>query len=284
MNVVKAQYAGACFGVARALDIAFNACEQSMASSGGSVYTFGPLIHNPLVVASLSERGVEKIDSLDRVRPEDTVIIRSHGVTPDVMRAVHSKTVHVLDATCPFVAKAQRAASHLASEYGCVVVVGEAGHPEVEGLRAYALEEDARVVVAATIDDLPENLEGHVGVVVQTTQEKDVLDAIVAQLVSRGIAVDVKNTICTATSQRQSAAWQLAGEVDAMVVIGGRNSSNTTRLASICKNACPRTYHIEDSSEIDAAWFVGCATIGVTAGASTPDSQIDAVIDLLESL
>lgn len=279
MRVVKADYAGACYGVQRALDIAHEA-----AASHARAYTLGPLIHNPQVVRTLAEQGVGEIDSVRDVAPTDTVIIRSHGVTPQVMREVLAKTEHVLDATCPFVARAQRAAFDLARTYGCVVVVGEEGHPEVEGLTARAREAQARVIVASSAADVPDDVSGQVGVVVQTTQERDNLDEIVAKLQELGADPDVKNTICTATRQRQDAAAQLARTMDAIVVIGGRNSSNTTRLASICKAACERTYHIEDAAEIDPAWFSGCETIGVTAGASTPDDQIEAVVDVLERI
>ncbi len=279
MRVTKANYAGACYGVQRALDIANEAattCERA--------YTLGPLIHNPQVVKELAAQGVSEINSVEAVLPTDTVIIRSHGVTPQVMRDVREKTEHVLDATCPFVARAQKAAYELSSKWGCVVVVGEAGHPEVEGLTARAREAGGVVVVASSAADLPAHLKSPAGVVVQTTQEREALDAIVAELERRGIELEVRNTICTATSQRQQAAAQLARESDAIVVIGGKNSSNTTRLANICKGLCAKTYHIESAQELDPAWFDGCAQVGVTAGASTPENQIAAVVEALESM
>ncbi len=279
MKVIKAKYAGACYGVQRALDIALKAAESSE-----KAHTLGPLIHNPLVVRELASAGVDEISSVGEISPGETVIIRSHGVTPQVMRDVEAKTDKVLDATCPFVAAAQKAAFMLASKYGCVIVVGEEGHPEVEGLTARANEADARVIVAAAPADLPDDVYDPVGIVVQTTQQRNALDAIVAALRKQGINPDVKNTICTATSQRQEAAVDLAGRVDAVVVIGGRNSSNTTRLASICKAACARTYHIESPDEIDPLWFADCEVVGVTAGASTPEVQIATVVEKLERL
>ncbi len=279
MNVVKADHAGACFGVQRALDIALEASKSS-----ARAHTLGPLIHNPIVVRELAEAGVDEIASVSEADPNDTVIIRSHGVTPQVMRDVESHVKNVLDATCPFVAAAQKAAYQLAEKHGCVVVVGEEGHPEVEGLTARAAEAPARVIVASSPDDLPDDVYDPVGIVVQTTQERAALDAVVDELRKRGINPDVKNTICTATSQRQDAAIEIASQVDAVVVIGGRNSSNTTRLASICRSACARTYHIESPDELDPSWFKGCETVGVTAGASTPESQISRVIEYLEAL
>lgn len=206
-----------------------------------------------------------------------SVVIRSHGVTPDVLDDVEAAGFDLVDATCPHVSRAQRAAAELARE-GCrVVVLGEARHPEVEGLTAWAREAGGKVDVVAGPDDIPAGLYDPIGVVAQTTQRRENLDAVVAALRERGLDPLVKNTICSATGQRQQAAAELAGQVDAMVVIGGRNSSNTTRLAEICAQACPRTHHVESADELDPAWFAGCARVGVTAGASTPEDQIAAV-------
>ncbi len=206
-----------------------------------------------------------------------SVVIRSHGVTPDVLDDVEAAGFALVDATCPHVSRAQRAAAELARE-GCrVVVLGEARHPEVEGLTAWAREAGGKVDVVAGPDDIPAGLYDPIGVVAQTTQRRENLDAVVAALHERGLDPLVKNTICSATGQRQQAAAELAGQVDAMVVIGGRNSSNTTRLAEICAQACPRTHHVESADELDPAWFAGCARVGVTAGASTPEDQIAAV-------
>ncbi|MDN4471301.1 MULTISPECIES: 4-hydroxy-3-methylbut-2-enyl diphosphate reductase [Gordonibacter] len=279
MRVVRAAYAGACYGVQRALDLALKAVED-----GGRAYTLGPLIHNPQVVAQLAERGVRAVDGVEDVAGAGTVVIRSHGVTPAVKRSVAACGLPLVDATCPHVARAQRAAADLAEQGRHVVVVGEAGHPEVEGLVACAREAGAPVSVVAGPDDLPDTLDGPVGVVVQTTQTREVLDAVVAALEQRGVQLLVKNTICFATRQRQEAAAALADEVDAIVVIGGRNSSNTSRLADICAAACPRTHHIESPDEIDPAWLAGCGAVGITAGASTPEGQIDAVAAFLEAL
>ena len=161
---------------------------------------------------------------------------------------------------------------------------GEAGHPEVEGLVACAREAGGQVAVVTEPADLPDGLPAPVGIVVQTTQTRESLDAVVDALVARGIEPQVKNTICFATRQRQEAAAALADEVDAIVVIGGRNSSNTTRLAEVCALTCPRTFHIESADELDPAAFAGCRRVGVTAGASTPENQIAAVEAFLRTL
>ena len=278
MQVVLAEFAGACYGVQRALDKTADA-----AAAGAHINTLGPLIHNPIVVDELASKGVTVAESADNI-DADTVIIRSHGVTPDVRHAIESKGVHVIDATCPHVRKAQKAASELSKTCATVVVVGEAGHPEVEGLTAYAQQDGACAIVVGDAKDLPEDLDGCVGVVVQTTQRRELLEAVIERIKAQGIEPIVKDTICAATRQRQDAARDMAGDVDVVIVIGGRNSSNTTRLAEICASVCPRTYHIESPDEIEAVWFEECTRVGVTAGASTPESQIAAALEVLRTL
>lgn len=291
MKVIRAEFAGACYGVQRALDIA-----EEVAASGVPAVTLGPLIHNPVVVADLAARGISSVDDADEIAgngpassglagdSQPTVIIRSHGITPEVRARLEERGLPVRDATCPHVLRAQKAAAQLGSAGCTVVVVGEAGHPEVEGLVAYARSAGAKTVVAERAEQVPNSLQEPVGVVVQTTQRREVLYEILGAIRTQGIEPQVKDTVCDATRERQDAAAAMARGVDAVVVIGGRNSANTTHLAEICFAACPRTFHIQDASEIDPAWFDGCACVGVTAGASTPESQIRAVIERLESL
>lgn len=278
MKVIKARHAGACYGVQRALDMA-----EATILDGCNAYTLGPLIHNPQVVSNLAENGVAVAQSIDDVE-DGIVIIRSHGVVPQVKVEAEKRGLPLIDATCPHVARAQKAAATLAEEGYNVVIVGESGHPEVEGMMAYAQTDNNTVVAVTNASELPDSLEEPIGIVVQTTQAKEHLDDVIAALEKRGITPYVKNTICFATRQRQEAAAELASEVDAILVIGGRNSSNTTRLHEICKRACARSFHIEVPDEIDPSWFEGCEVIGVTAGASTPEYQIDAVLSYLEKL
>lgn len=298
MEVIRAKRAGACYGVQRALDMA-----DEVIADGGRAYTLGPLIHNPQVVADLAARGAEAVSSVEEIRWEGaaeasapaegaacpaadapSVVIRSHGVTPQVLAEVEGRGFAVVDATCPHVSRAQHAAAELAGE-GCrVIVLGEAGHPEVEGLTAWAEEAGGKVDVVAAPEEIPAGLYDPVGVVAQTTQRRGNLEAVVAALREAGLDPIVKNTICSATRQRQEAAAELASSVDAMVVIGGRNSSNTTRLAEVCALTCPRTFHIESTDELDPAAFAGCRRVGVTAGASTPENQIAAVEAFLRTL
>ena len=277
MEIVQAKYAGACYGVQRALDMA-----QEVAKTTETATTLGPLIHNPEVVESLESQGVHVKAAPDEVDTE-TVIIRSHGITLPDKEALKSRNVRIVDATCPYVSRAQQAAFDLGREGYHVLVVGEAGHPEVEGLLAYAQGAGAQADVVLTPADLPEDLGEEVGVVVQTTQRRDTLETILEALAARSITPKLKDTICQATRLRQVAAEELAAEVDAMVIIGGRNSSNTTRLFEICSAVCPRTFHIESASELDPADFADTKRVGVSAGASTPEYQIEEAVERLKS-
>ena len=278
MRIVRAKNAGACYGVQRALDLAQKTREDGIAAT-----TLGPLIHNPLVVADLAAKGIGEAKEVDQVRTQ-AVIIRSHGVVPQVKEQIQQRGLIMVDATCPYVARAQKAAARLAQDGYHVLVVGECGHPEVEGLRAYALQQGGPVTVAGSVSELPLDLGPRVGVVVQTTQTRETLEAVLEELERRGIQPKVVNTICFATRERQEAAALVARSAQVMVVIGGRNSSNTTRLADICKKSCPATYHIESPEELDPAWFADAEVVGVTAGASTPESHIQAVEVALENM
>lgn len=277
-TVIVADCAGACYGVERALRLAREALR---AAGPGRVTTLGPLIHNPQVVSELADQGVRVADSVSEIGG-GTMVIRSHGVAPQVLDAARERGLSVVDATCPYVAKVQHAARRLADQGFVVIVVGEKGHPEVEGICGWAGD---GCLVADGADALPDELPGtRVGVVVQTTQTAAALAEVVAALVPRTSELRVINTICQATARRQEAAARLASAADAMVVVGGRNSGNTTRLAQICAERCPRTHHVERAQEVEAAWLAGARTIGVTAGASTPMSQIDEVVARIREL
>lgn len=270
-DVLVADKAGACYGVERALSIV-----HEQAASKDRVRTLGPLIHNPIVVRELARKGVEAVDSVDGARQGDTLVIRSHGVVPQVVEDAVAAGLDVVDATCPHVKKAHEAARQLSDQGYQVLVVGEAGHPEVEGILARAGGGAVVAGAPADLDDL--ELARRVGVVVQTTQSPERLAAVVGALAPRVRDLRVINTICAATTQRQSAAAALASRAGTMVVVGGRNSGNTRRLVEVCEASCANTHHVESASEIDPAWFDGLADVGVTAGASTPANQIDEVV------
>ncbi|MBQ6586276.1 MAG: 4-hydroxy-3-methylbut-2-enyl diphosphate reductase [Coriobacteriales bacterium] len=276
MEIRIAEHAGACFGVNRALDIVRKAADGSH-----QVYTLGPLIHNPRVVDELARGGVHSAESLDGIPSGATVVIRSHGVVPQVITDALDAGLVVDDATCPLVKRVHKAAEELHGDGYRVVVVGEKGHAEVEGICAYAGPD---AVVAIDPSELPDDLPPKVGVVVQTTQSAAALQAIVEALRPKVEDLQLRNTICLATRQRQQAAAALAAQADVMIVIGGRNSGNTRRLVAICSEACPRTHHIESQDELDPAWFEGARVVGITAGASTPADHIHAVVAALEAL
>ena len=276
-RIVVAQHAGACFGVERALDLANRAAEGATTD----VHTLGPLIHNPQVVASLAQRGVTPIE-----RPEDAgegsvLIMRAHGVTPEMERRAQAAGLEAVDATCPFVKKVHRFAERLVGEGYQVVIVGEAGHPETEGTRGHA----PGALVVGTVEEARSVEVGRrVGVVVQTTLERPLLREVVSALIGRCEELRLYDTICEATTERQGAAAELAAEADVMVVIGGRSSANTRHLVDVCATRCGATFHVETPEELHGAWFAEAETVGVTAGASTPSAQIDVVTKRIREL
>ena len=264
-----ADEAGACYGVERALQMV----ESAAAEGAGVVHTLGPLIHNPRVISDLAARGVDAVGSPEEAAG-DTLLLRTHGTVPEEEARARELCSRVLDATCPFVKKVHLAAERLSSEGYQVVVVGEAGHPEVEATLPHA---PGAVVVGSAEQAAALPNARKVGVVVQTTARRALLSEVVEALLGVAEEVRVINTICEATSGHQAAAERLAREADVMIVIGGRISANTTRLAEISAACCPRTHHVEGADELRAEWFSGAGLIGITAGASTPASQIEAV-------
>lgn len=265
-----ASKAGFCSGVKRALDLAMD----TLRDKKGPVFTLGPLVHNPQVVASLAGKGISEIDDIRNIQ-EGTLVIRSHGVHPDVLDQARGQGINIVDATCPNVRRAQELAGELTEQGYQVVVVGDRGHPEVQGIvgwtngKALVVENPEE---AALLDS-----EAELGIVAQTTQMQENLDSIVEVIRKKGIGYKVCNTICSATSQRQAAAMKLAGDVEMIIVAGGANSANTRKLAGICRKSGTATYLIETADELDPAWFQGVGTAGLTAGASTPDWIIEEV-------
>ncbi len=277
LTIRLSECAGFCWGVERALEVARTAA----AEAPSPVNTLGPLIHNPGVIADLQQRGVGVVSGVDELT-SGTVILRSHGVPKETREELVAAGLNVLDATCRFVTSAQDKAARLKEQGYLVVIVGEKDHPEVLALRSYA---GAESLVAETPLDLPDDLPNpRVGVVVQTTQSKERLAELVAYLAPRTRELLVHNTICSATEQRQTAAIAMARGVDVVIVVGGKNSGNTRRLAELCTVEQPRTYHVETAAEIDPAWLSGVTSVGVTAGASTPSEQIEAVIARLREI
>lgn len=270
MEVYLAENLGFCYGVKRAIQLA----EDSVTPQSKS-YTLGPIIHNPQMVARLAERGIGKIDKLDEIA-EGTVIVRSHGVGPQVYDKIEEKGFQLVDATCPHVRKAQQSAKSLSEEGYQVVIVGDKNHPEVKSILEWAGEG----AIALDTEDEAENLLPckKLGIVSQTTFSGIKFKQIVIKLLDKSADVKILRTICTATDLRQSAAIKLAEQVDMMIVVGGKNSANTTKLAQLCSEKC-KTYHIETAAEVCDEWFATIKKIGITAGASTPDWIIKEVFE-----
>jgi len=262
MEVILAEHLGFCYGVKRAIEIA-----RENVSTEGTSSTLGPIIHNPQMVERLKNEGVGTVNSLSEM-DDGLVIIRSHGVGPHVYEEAESRGLELVDATCPHVKKAQLSAKLLSDEGYTVIIVGEKNHPEVKsifewtGADAHIIETEAEAEALPTV--------GRLGVVCQTTFSSDRFRSIASLLLEKSRDIKILRTICTATDMRQSAALDLAEQVDMMIVVGGKNSANTSRLAQLCASKCT-TYHIETADELRDEWFKNVNKIGITAGASTPD-------------
>jgi len=278
MEVIVADNAGFCFGVKRAIKMA----NDTMDGAGMRVKSLGSLIHNPQVVNSFRERGLEVVGDLDSVDPEDTVIIRSHGVGPELKQDAAQRGLKVVDTTCPFVTKAQQYAAKLITDGYKVVMIGDKDHPEVIGVVAHTQN---RAIVINTVSEA-ETLKfiPRMGVVFQTTHSIGHVQEIVGALLKRGKEVRVFNTLCGATTSMQKTAIELSSEVEAMVIVGGRQSANTAQLAEVCRKVNPRVLQIEAADEIDEDWFQGLTRVGLSAGASTPDEVIAEVLDRITKI
>ena len=274
MRVHIAAACGFCYGVRRAVELA--------AQAEAGTHTLGPIIHNPQLVDSLSEKGVTPVNSLEEVADGSRLLIRSHGVGPDVYDEAEKRRLHIVDATCPHVKKAQQDARKVINAKKVLVIIGEKDHPEVISISQWGGNRAIIIDKVEEAEEIPycETM----GVVVQTTFSQSRFKQIESVLAGKTGHLDVYMTICAATRQRQEAAVELAGKVDAMIVIGGRNSANTGRLAQVCaEQGCP-TYHVETAAEINPDDFAGMHDIGVTAGASTPDWIIQEVVKMMEDL
>ena len=268
MEVVLAEYLGFCYGVKRAIKIAREHAD-------GKSSTLGPIIHNPQMVERLKGEGVGTVEDLNELE-EGTVIIRSHGVGPQVYEKIKAKGLNVVDATCPKVKNAQTAARGLVEDGYNVVIIGEKNHPEVRSIFEWA---NKKTTILETEDEAKNFATcPKLGIVSQTTISGTHFKRMVMHLLEKSADIKILRTICAATDQRQTAAMELASKVDAMIVVGGRNSANTTRLARLCEEKC-RTYHIETAEEILPEWFTKTKKIGITAGASTPDWVIKEVYE-----
>ena len=281
MEVTVAKSAGFCFGVKRAVDTVYREIE----SGEKPVYTFGPIIHNEQVVEDLENRGVQVILSEDELEglSGGTVVIRSHGVSRDVCEKIEARGMKIVDATCPFVKKIHRIVDEEGRKGRHVVIIGSADHPEVQGIMGWA---SGPVTVMHTAEEaesfVPENGKP-ISIVAQTTfnynKFKDLVEILRKKRYDNNVLniLNILNTICNATEERQREAKNIAGEVDTMLVIGGRHSSNTQKLFEICKEECGNTYYIQTPVDLDSEMFQCSSYVGITAGASTPNKIIEEV-------
>jgi 4-hydroxy-3-methylbut-2-enyl diphosphate reductase len=270
VKLIIAKSAGFCFGVKRAMDIAREAAKKYPKD----IYTLGPLIHNPQAVELLKNLGVKVKDRIAHI-PRGTVIFRSHGVfLQDLMKA-KEKRLRIIDATCPIVKRAQLYANYLHRHGYDLLIVGDAEHPEVEAIRSYIPKRVDVVEDAGHAQKLGPWTK--LGIIAQTTQTFSRFKEIVLVCLERTKELRVFNTICHATTLRQMEAVEIAKNVDCMIVIGGHNSGNTQRLAAICRDSQPHTYHIETAQELHPRWLARRRKIGLTAGASTPSWIIQEV-------
>jgi 4-hydroxy-3-methylbut-2-enyl diphosphate reductase len=278
MEVIVADNAGFCFGVKRAIKMATETLDQAP----GPVKSLGQLIHNPQVVSLFQRRGLDVVCDLGELPSESTVVIRSHGVGPEVKLLAMERSLNVVDTTCPFVTKAQQYAAKLIAENYKVVVIGDAHHPEVIGVVAHT---EGKAIVLDSVEEA-EKLKfiPRMGVVFQTTHSIGHVQEIVGALLKRGKEVRVFNTLCGATTSMQKTAVELAPTVEAMVIIGGKQSANTAQLAEVCRRVNPRVLQVESVEELDADWFRGIRRVGVSAGASTPDEVIAEVVAWLTDI
>jgi 4-hydroxy-3-methylbut-2-enyl diphosphate reductase len=279
-----ADTAGFCFGVKRAVKLAHEAPEKY---PDRQISTLGPIIHNPQVVNQLSALGVKPTD-LNRAPDPGVVIIRSHGITRELAQELKQRPdLTLVDATCPFIRRAQEIVAEMSDAGYQVIIIGEPDHPEVAGLISYGDPQNTRVVTA--IADIPAEFftsrrPARIALLAQTTQSQQLYNEIASSLLTIKGELRCFNTICTATSNRQSEALQLAKECDCMLIIGGRNSANTNRLYELSQERQPDSYHIETLDELQPEWFTGKQTIGISAGASTPQWLIDEVVERLKHI
>lgn len=274
MKVTLAKSAGFCFGVKRAVEMVYKEAE-----TGKKVYTLGPIIHNEQVVQDLEQKGVRVIDTPEELsKAEDaTVIIRSHGISADVYHQLEDKKVRIVDATCPFVSKIHRIVEKKYQEGSCIVIVGNANHPEVEGINGWCNGAATVIGSVSEAENYSQEPARKLCVVAQTTFNYKKFKDIVDIFSKKSYDINVMNTICNATEERQTEAAAIAGDSDAMIVIGGKHSSNTQKLYEICKNVCPDTHFIQTPDDLDLKQFQSFRSVGITAGASTPNTIIKEV-------
>ena len=275
MKVITAKTAGFCFGVKRAVEKVYEQVNQEKKE----IYTYGPIIHNEEVVADLESKGVKVLESREELEKLErgTVIIRSHGVGRAIYRLIEEKGLELVDATCPYVRKIHRIVKEKSEQGVQVIIIGNDTHPEVEGIKGWCVHPAIVIADQESASELVFPEDQKICIVSQTTFNYNKFKNLVEIIDKKGYDIDVINTICSATEERQLEAGELADKVDAMIVIGGKSSSNTQKLFEICKTNCVNTYYIQTLDDLELYSLPPVKCVGITAGASTPNYLIKEV-------
>ena len=276
MEIKLAKTAGFCFGVKRAVETVY---EQVETCKDKKIYTYGPIIHNDEVIKDMKEKGVEVIYSEEELKQlsSGVVIIRSHGVPKRIYRILEEQGVQCVDATCPFVKKIHKIVEKESKAGKHIVIIGDANHPEVKGIQGWSKSEVSIIQTEEEARAFKPISDKEICIVSQTTFNYNKFKYLVEILSERNYNVSVLNTICSATKERQTEAFEIANEVDVMIVVGDKHSSNTQKLFEICRKACKDTYYIQTVEDLDMNQLKSVKKVGITAGASTPNNIIEEV-------
>ena len=274
-QVIVAKSAGFCFGVQRAVDSVYKELEEN----SGKIYTFGPIIHNEQVVEDLNKKGIEVIDTVEQLKKikEGTVVIRSHGVAKEIYDILEQQKLKMVDATCPFVKKIHNIVLDESNNGKTIIIIGNDNHPEVEGIKGWVNGEVIVINKEEQIEKLSLPEQTKACIVSQTTFNHNKFKYLVEIIRKKGYDITVVNTICNATHVRQVEAQKISSKVDGMIVIGGKNSSNTQKLYDICRNECENTFYVQTVKDLNLHELKSLKSIGITAGASTPKKIIEEV-------
>ena len=276
MKIILSKKMGFCFGVKKSVDLAKNALKEKK----DNLYMLGSIINNPQVIKYFTKEGVKLVDNLDEIPEESTVITRAHGISPKMLKKAYQKKLSVVDTTCPYVKKVQKIAQYLHKKNYFIVVYGDKKHPEVLSLLD-TIQNDA-LVINSIIDTEKMITKKKIAFISQTTKNIYNFYELASALLNKTEELRIYNTICKSTTERQKSVLELSNEVDVMLVIGGKESANTTRLAEISKKQGVKTYHIETKNQLKYKWFHPEDKVGITSGASTPDWITNEVIDKLK--
>ena len=275
MGVIVAKTAGFCFGVKRAVEKVY----EQIGKTDKPIYTYGPIIHNEEVVRDLHEKGVDVIDTMEDLAAlhDAVVVIRSHGVGKDVYDLLRTNGVEVVDATCPYVKKIHKIVSEQSLAGKQVIIVGNEAHPEVQGIKGWGNDDTKVIESFEDFENLNLSKEKQICIVAQTTFNYNKFQELVEKISRKSYDINVLNTICNATQERQVEAKKIASQVDVMIVIGGKHSSNTQKLYEICQKECNKTYYIQTLDDLNPECISSACNVGITAGASTPNNIIEEV-------